>query len=59
MQFSKILKMKFFKFIFPFSKNKNKEKKIEMHSRIQFSLIGDLGMKIRLSRDACICCKHA
>ena len=59
MQFSKRLKMGFFKFIFPFSRNKNKEKRIEMHSRIQFSLICDLGMKIRRPRDACICCKHA
>ena len=54
MQFSKRLKMGFFKFIFPFSRNKNKEKRIEMHSRIQFSLICDLGMKIRRPRDACI-----
>ena len=59
MQFSKRLKMGFFKFIFPFSKSKNKEKRIEMHSRIQFSLICDLGIKIRRSCNACICCKHA
>ena len=60
MPFSKKFKMEFLNSFFHFPKTKTKQKKENWNAFTNsISLIGDPGMKIRRSHDACICCKHA